>query len=68
MRVTNNIHNIASLEDAELAQEWTEEEKIPVKMSMPTPAKKPEEKKEGETKEGEEAAPTVPEPPAAQPE
>lgn len=63
MRVTNNIHNIAYLEDAELAQEWTEEEKIPVK-SMPTPPPK----KEGEEapKEGEEAAPTVEAPPAEQ--
>lgn len=60
MRVTNNIHNIAYLDDAELAQEWTEEEKIPIK-AMPPPAPK----KEGEeAKEGEAPAPTVEAPPA----
>lgn len=48
MRVTNNIHNVAALDDAELVQKWTEEEKIPIKASPVTPApKKEEEKKEG---------------------
>ena len=62
MRVANNIHNIATLEDAELAQEWTEEEKIPIAIQKPTPPPK----KEGEeAKDGAEAAPTV-EPPAEQ--
>lgn len=55
MRVANNIHNIASLEDAELAQEWTEEEKIPIKAS---PVTTPPPKKEGE--EGKEEAPAEP--------
>lgn len=50
MRVANNIHNIATLEDAELAQEWTEEEKIPIKASPVTapPKKEGEEGKEEE--------------------
>lgn len=51
MRVANNIHNIATLEDAELAQEWTEEEKIPIKaspVSTPPPKKEGEEGKEEE--------------------
>ena len=56
MRVSNNIHNIACLEEVELVQEWTEEEKIPIKVapSPPKPAetKKDEEMKD-ETKEGE---------------
>ena len=72
MRVSNNIHNVACLDEVEFIQEWTEEEKIPIKASpvptVPVPPK--EEKKEGASeekpKEGEEAkaeAPTVPEPP-----
>ena len=72
MRVSNNIHNVACLDEVEFIQEWTEEEKIPIKASpvptVPVPPK--EEKKEGTSeekpKEGEEAkaeAPTVPEPP-----
>lgn len=78
MRVSNNIHNVACLDDVEFIQEWTEEEKIPIKASpvptVPTPPPKAEGEKsdekpaEGEApKEGEEkkeeAAPTVPEPP-----
>jgi len=46
MRVTNNIHNVAALDDAELKQQWTEEEKIAVKASPIVPPK-PEEKKDG---------------------
>ena len=72
MRLSNNIHNVACLDEVEFIQEWTEEEKIPIKASpvptVPVPPK--EEKKEGASeekpKEGEEAkaeAPTVPEPP-----
>ena len=38
MRVSNNIHCIACLDQVELVQEWTEEEKIPIKMA-PTPPK-----------------------------
>lgn len=45
MRVSNNIHNICQLEDVDFVQEWTEEEKIPVKAS-PVTVPKPEEKKE----------------------
>jgi len=51
MRVSNNIHNIPCLDQAEFVQEWTEEEKIPIKMA-PAP-KAPEPKKEEEKKEGE---------------
>ena len=47
MRVSNNIHNVACLDEAEFIQEWTEMEKIPVKASPVTvPAKKEEEKKD----------------------
>jgi hypothetical protein len=76
MRVSNNIHNVACLDEVEFIQEWTEEEKIPIKASpVPTPPKAEEAKKEGAEsadapKEGEEKkeeAPTVPEPPV-QPE
>jgi len=58
MRVSNNIHNVACLDEAEFCQEWTEEEKIPIKAS-PTvvpPPKKEEEKKEEPKAEGEAAA------------
>ena len=41
MRVSNNIHNVASLDEVEFIQEWTEEEKIPVKASPVTPAAPP---------------------------
>jgi hypothetical protein len=59
MRVSNNIHNIACLDEAEFCQEWTEEEKIPIKASPITvpPPKKEEEKKAEEPKaEGDAAA------------
>jgi len=48
MRVSNNIHNIACLDEAEFCQEWTEEEKIAVKASPTTvpPPKKEEDKKD----------------------
>jgi len=48
MRVSNNIHNVACLDEAEFVQEWTEEEKIPIKASPVTvpPPKKEEEKKD----------------------
>lgn len=39
LRVSNNIHNIACLESAELQEEWVEEEKIAVKKDIPAPAK-----------------------------
>jgi len=73
MRVSNNIHNVAALDEVEFIQEWTEEEKIPIKASpvptVPTPPKEEKKEEAGENKEGEEAkteaaeAPTVPEPP-----
>ncbi len=67
MRVSNNIHNIPCLDQAEFVQEWTEEEKIPIKMAAskaPEP-KKEEEKKDGEApKEGEAEQPAAPEQPA----
>lgn len=74
MRVTNNIHNIACLDEAELIQEWTEEEKIPVKTqnvpTVPTPPPATEEKKEGgmPATEGEEAKPAEPQAPQPEPE
>lgn len=59
LRVSNNIHNIACLDEAELMQEWTEEEKIPVKSSPPSTVTPPKpETAEGEKKEGEEGAAT----------
>jgi heat shock protein 4 len=51
MRVSNNIHNVPQLDEVEFVQEWTEEEKIPVK-TQPSPAPK---KDEGQAKEGETA-------------
>lgn len=57
MRVSNNIHNVASLDEVELIQEWQEEEKIPIKASPVTPPAppKPEAPKEGAKPEGEAA-------------
>jgi len=55
MRVSNNIHNVACLDEVEFVQEWTEEEKIPVK-TAPPPTKTPpksEEKKDEKAGEGE---------------
>ena len=52
MRVSNNIHNIAQLEDAEIIQEWIEEEKIPVKTG-PATAPIPEKKEDEKSDEGE---------------
>lgn len=37
--MSNNIHQIPGLESAELQEEWTEEEKIPVKKDTPAQAK-----------------------------
>lgn len=56
MRVSNNIHNIACLDEAEFIQEWTEMEKIPVKASPITVTKKDEAKPaaEGEATPAEE--------------
>jgi hypothetical protein len=54
MRVSNNIHNVACLDEVEFIQEWTEEDKIPIKSGGTTGPKAPEPPKEGEVpKEGE---------------
>ena len=53
MKVSNNIHNVANLEDVEFVEEWTEQEKIPIKASpitVPVP-EKPVEKVEKSKKE-----------------
>lgn len=70
MRVSNNIHNVACLDQVEFCQMWTEEEKIPTKLMPSAPVKPAEEKKadatppkEGETPQENGTAPTVPEPP-----
>lgn len=58
MRVTNNIHNVACLDEAELVEEWTQEDKIPIKTKNdkpPTVTPPPEDKKEGEGEKKEEA-------------
>jgi hypothetical protein len=76
MRVSNNIHNVACLDEVEFIQEWTEEEKIPIKSSpvpptVATPPKAEEGKKEGKSseksKEGEEAKTEVPAPTVVEP-
>jgi hypothetical protein len=64
MRVSNNIHNVALLDEVEFIQEWTELEKIPIKASpvvVPPPkeeAKDGEKPAEGEDKK-DEAKPEV---------
>lgn len=56
LRISNNIHNLACLDEAEFVQEWTEEEKIPVKASPAAPVQKtPPKTEEAEKKEGEAA-------------
>lgn len=47
MRVSNNIHNLPCLDEVEFVQEWTEDEKIPVKVATNVPV--PTEKKAGES-------------------
>ncbi len=39
LRVSNNIHQIPCLESSDIQEEWTEEEKIPIKKDAPAPAK-----------------------------
>jgi len=71
MRVSNNIHNVASLDEVEFIQEWTEEEKIAVKASPITPpappkadaAKDAAKPKDGEAKPEGEAKPADAPPP-----
>jgi hypothetical protein len=41
LRVSNNIHQIPCLESAEIQEEWTEEEKIPVKKDVPAASQPP---------------------------
>ena len=64
MRLSNNIHNVCELEGAQLVQEWTEEEKIPVKMGPANPPPKTEAPKDAK-KEGEAEPPKEGEQPAA---
>jgi hypothetical protein len=45
LRVSNNIHQIPQLESADLQEEWTEEEKIPIKKDAPPPPKPAEQPK-----------------------
>ena len=58
MRVSNNIHNVPSLDEVEFVQEWTEEEKIPVHASPDTPAAKAAPPKEAERPAEGDAKPT----------
>jgi hypothetical protein len=46
MRISNNIHNVPQLDEVEFVQEWTEEEKIPVKVQGTSAAKTEEKKQE----------------------
>ena len=57
LRVSNNIHQIPQLESADLQEEWTEEEKIPVKKDVPAPPKPAPEapKNEGAAEGGDKA-------------
>ena len=52
MRVSNNIHNVACLDEVEFVQEWTEFEQIPIKASPITVTPPP--KKEGDGNPSEE--------------
>ena len=47
LRVSNNIHQIAQLESVEFVEEWTEEEKIPVKKDVPVKKEEAPKKEEG---------------------
>ena len=55
MRVTNNIHNVACLDEAEFVEEWTQEDKIPIKTknipTVPTPPAEGEKKDRTEQRE-----------------
>lgn len=66
MRVSNNIHNIPCLDEVEFVQEWTEEDKIPIKV-QPSPPPKQEEKKPEDDKKPEEGADPAPEEKKEQP-
>ena len=46
MRISNNIHNVPQLDEVEFVQEWTEEEKIPVKVQGSQVPKSEEKKTE----------------------
>lgn len=52
LRVSNNIHQVPCLESADLQEEWTEEEKIPVKRDIPAAPAKPAEAPKAEGAEG----------------
>lgn len=51
LMVSNNIHQVPCLENAQLIEEWTEEKKVP--KNKPAPAKPAEPAKEGEDKKEE---------------
>lgn len=53
MRVSNNIHNIAALDEVEFFEEWTEFEKIPVKASPTVQPPPPKEEKKEDAPKGE---------------
>ena len=57
LRVSNNIHNIACLESAELQEEWVEDEKIPVKNTAAQAKPAEGDKKDAEMKEDKKEAP-----------
>lgn len=58
LMVSNNIHQIPCLENAQIIEEWTEEKKV----AKPKPAPAKEEKKDAPAEEGKEAAPVEPVP------
>lgn len=60
MRISNNIHNVAQLDEVEFVQEWNEEEKIPIKAS-PITATPPPKKEDEKTASAEGAAEKTPE-------
>ncbi len=51
MRVSNNIHNVASLDEVEMTQEWTEQEKIAIKASPITSTPPPKKEEDGKSEE-----------------
>ena len=55
MRVSNNIHNVACLDEVEFIQEWTETEKIPIK-NTPVPVVEPKKEEVVEKTEEEKKA------------
>lgn len=62
IRIKNNINQIPELERVEMTELWSEEEKIPVKTGVPTPAAPPKEeaKKDGAAADGDAPAEAKP--------